>query len=121
MNLYVDETLVQTLSRTEALAQGETADHLFTVTPTAEMIGKETPIKAEVIAKESDEIPENNILEAIIIASQSELPVITDLVGEKTEKAHGFTAYPDSPTKKNIQPKARLLYLCPRNTTNVSK
>ena len=52
------------------------------------MIGKETPIKAEVIAKESDEIPENNILEAIIIASQSELPVITDLVGEKTEKAH---------------------------------
>ena len=88
VNLYVDKTLVQTLSRTEALAQGETADHLFTVTPTAEMIGKETPIKAEVIAKESDEIPENNILEAIIIASQSELPVITDLVGEKTEKAH---------------------------------
>ncbi len=43
VNLYVDETLVQTLSRTEALAQGETADHLFTVTPTAEMIGKETP------------------------------------------------------------------------------
>ena len=49
------------------------------------------------------EIPENNILEAIIIASQSELPVITDLVGEKTEKAHGFTAYPDSPTKKDLQ------------------
>lgn len=40
---------------------------------------------------------------------------------EKTEKAHGFTAYPDSPTKKNIQPKVRLLYLCPKNTTNVSR
>ena len=122
MNLYVDKTLVQTLSSDGGFGAGRNSRSFYLrLLLRLKWIGKETPIKAEVIAKESDEIPENNILEAIIIASQSELPVITDLVGEKTEKAHGFTAYPDSPTKKNIQPKARLLYLCPRNTTNVSK
>ncbi len=82
VNFLVNDAVVATIQQSEAIAKGESKTHVFTLTPTVEMLGNITVKAVAVLAGATDEMPDNDAAAMKASVKQPKLRVVTDLSGK---------------------------------------